>query len=269
MTKHVFAVANQKGGVGKTTTTINLAASLSLGDRTVLMVDMDPQANLTSGIGRKGDFAAAGTIYDAITVDPAPDIAAYIVSTGVSGLSLLPADRNLTGAEIELVSLERRETRLRPLLQQVRDRFDYIFIDTPPSLGLLTINALVAAEAMLIPLTCEYFALEGLAELTTTLRRVQGSLNPELEIAGVLLTMADCRTNLGQQVAREVRDFFGDKVFETMIPRNVRLGEAPSHGLPAILYDVKSKGAEAYLSLAREFIGLGRAPVPAGAMSHG
>ena len=269
MNKHVFAVANQKGGVGKTTTTINLAASLSLGDRTVLMVDMDPQANLTSGIGRKGDFAAAGTIYDAITVDPAPDIATYIVSTGVSGLSLLPADRNLTGAEIELVSLERRETRLRPLLQQVRDRFDYIFIDTPPSLGLLTINALVAAEAMLIPLTCEYFALEGLAELTTTLRRVQGSLNPELEIAGVLLTMADCRTNLGQQVAREVRDFFGDKVFETMIPRNVRLGEAPSHGLPAILYDVKSKGAEAYLSLAREFIGLGRAPVPAGAMSHG
>ena len=166
----------------------------------------------------------------------------------------MPADRNLTGAEVELVALDARERRLRPLLQQANAEFDYILIDTPPSLGFLTLNALVAADRVIIPLTCEYFALEGLAELMTTLRRVQGNFNPQLEIAGVLLTMADNRTNLGQQVASEVREFFGDKVFGTLIPRNIRLAEAPSHGLPAILHDVRSKGAEAYLALAREFI---------------
>ncbi len=250
----VFAVTNQKGGVGKTTTTINLAASLALADQNVLIVDMDPQANLTSGIGRKGSFTPAGTVYEALTAGTITNIKDFVVSTEVAGLSLLPADNNLTGAEVELVSLDARERRLRPLLQQVKAEFDYVFIDTPPSLGFLTLNALVAAEAVIIPLTCEYFALEGLAELMTTLRRVQGTFNPKLEIAGVLLTMADNRTNLGQQVAKEVRDFFGDKVFGTYIPRNIRLAEAPSHGLPAILHDVRSKGAEAYLALAREFI---------------
>ncbi len=253
MKKRIFAVTNQKGGVGKTTTTINLGASLALADQRVLMVDMDPQANLTSGIGKKGDFSPEGTVYEALTSESA-EAAKYIVETEVSGLALLPADRNLTGAEVELVSLDHRERRLRPLLRQVRDQFDFILIDTPPSLGLLTVNALVAAEATLIPLTCEYFALEGLAELTATMRRIQMNLNPTLEIAGVLLTMADGRTNLGQQVASEVREFFGKKVFQTTIPRNIRLGEAPSHGLPVILYDVKSKGAEAYLALAREFL---------------
>ena len=253
MKKRIFAITNQKGGVGKTTTTINLGASLALADQNVLMVDMDPQANLTSGIGKKGDFSPAGTVYEALTTDNAEAVQ-HIVETDVTGLYLLPADRNLTGAEVELVSLDYRERRLRPLLRQVYDRFDYILIDTPPSLGLLTVNALVAAEATLIPLTCEYFALEGLAELTATMQRIQVNLNPTLDIAGVLLTMADRRTNLGQQVAQEVREFYGDKVFQTMIPRNIRLGEAPSHGLPAILYDVKSKGAEAYLALAREFL---------------
>ncbi|MEE3201898.1 MAG: ParA family protein [Acidobacteriota bacterium] len=250
----VFAVTNQKGGVGKTTTTINLAASLALADQNVLIVDMDPQANLTSGIGRKGSFNPAGTVYEALTAATTININDFVVSTEVAGLSLLPADNNLTGAEVELVSLDARERRLRPLLQQAEAEFDYVFIDTPPSLGFLTLNALVAAEAVIIPLTCEYFALEGLAELMTTLRRVQGTFNPKLEIAGVLLTMADNRTNLGQQVAKEVRDFFGDKVFGTYIPRNIRLAEAPSYGLPAILHDVRSKGAEAYLALAREFI---------------
>ena len=251
--KKIFVVANQKGGVGKTTTTINLAASVALADRKVLVVDMDAQGNLTSGVGLKGAVPAGRTIYDALTAGE-PDVGQFIVPTAVSGLSLLPADRNLAGAEVELVNLPNRESRLRPLLRQAHDRFDYIFIDTPPSLGLLTLNALVAAEAVLIPLTCEYFALEGLAELTSTLRRVQADLNPDLVIAGVVLTMTDLRTNLGQQVAGDVRDFFREKVFETIIPRNVRLGEAPSYGVPVILYDVKSKGASAYLSLAREFL---------------
>ena len=251
----IVAIANQKGGVGKTTTTINLAASLALAERRVLLVDVDPQGNLTSGVGQKGKATAAGTIYDALTSDePSSDLRPFVVPTGVDHMLLVPADRNLTGAEIELVTLSHREERLRTLLEPMREQFDYIFIDCPPSLGLLTLNALVAADAVLIPLHCEYFALEGLADLVGTMRRVRAALNPALDIEGVLLTMFDERTNLGQQVANDVRQFFKEKVFRTVIPRNVRLGEAPSHGMPVILYDVKSRGAEAYLALAREVL---------------
>jgi chromosome partitioning protein len=252
---HVVAVANQKGGVGKTTTTINLAASLALANQRVLLVDVDPQSNLTSGLGQRGKASQAGTIYEALTTpSPVLDCRQFIVPTGVNRMQLIPADRNLTGAEIELVTLDRREERLRILLNEVRDEFEYILIDCPPSLGLLTLNALVAANAVLIPLHCEYFALEGLADLVGTMRRVRAAFNPSLDIEGVLLTMFDERTNLGQQVANDVRQFFKEKVFRTVIPRNVRLGEAPSHGMPVILYDVKSRGAEAYLALAREML---------------
>jgi chromosome partitioning protein len=253
MTAHYVAVANQKGGVGKTTTAINLATSLALAERRILLVDMDPQSNLTSGVGLKGQTAPAGTIYQALTEDGV-DPLRFVIETRVHGLALVPADRNLTGAEIDLVSLPGRERRLRTFLEPLRERFDYIFIDTPPSLGLLTLNALVAADSVLIPLNCEYFALEGLADLVATLRRIRATLNPSLDIAGVLLTMHDERTNLGQQVARDIRAFFQERVYTTVIPRNIRLGEAPSHGIPAILYDVKSRGAEAYLALAREVL---------------
>jgi len=248
----VLAVANQKGGVGKTTTAINLATSLALDGHRVLVVDVDPQGNLTSGLGLKGQRAEGGTIYEALMTDAPPE--AFILTTQVQNLSLIPADRNLTGAEIELVTAESREHRLRRVLQPLRARFDLILIDCPPSLGLLTLNALVAADAVLIPLHCEYFALEGLAELVTTMRRVRSGLNPALDIEGVLLTMYDDRTNLGQLVARDVREFFKEKVFDTIIPRNVRLGEAPSHGMPAVIYDAKSRGAAAYVALAREVL---------------
>ena len=251
----IVAVANQKGGVGKTTTAINLAASLAVAERRVLLIDLDPQSNLTSGVGQKGKAGPAGTIYDAITApDPVSDPQPFIIPTAVDRLMLMPSDRQLTGAEIEMVPLPHREERLRTLIAPVRDQYDYVFIDCPPSLGILTLNALVAADAVLIPLHCEYFALEGLADLVGTIRRVRAAFNPELEIEGVLLTMVDERTNLGQQVAADVRQFFKEKVFRTVIPRNVRLGEAPSHGMPAILYDVKSRGAAAYIALAREVL---------------
>jgi len=251
----IVAIVNQKGGVGKTTTTINLAASLALADQRVLLVDLDPQGNLTSGVGQKGKLAPAGTVYDALTsADPTDDATPFLIPTPIDRLMLVPADRNLTGAEIELVTLPRREERLRVLLSAIPHDFEYVFIDCPPSLGLLTLNALVAADAVLIPLHCESFALEGLADLVGTLRRVRAVLNPGLDIEGVLLTMFDERTNLGQQVATDVREFFKEKVFRTVIPRNVRLGEAPSHGVPVILYDVKSRGAEAYVALAREVL---------------
>jgi chromosome partitioning protein len=255
----ILTISNQKGGVGKTTTAINLAASLALADRRILLVDTDPQGNLTSGLGLKIATGEAKTIYDSLMSD-APSSTPPVLPTAVDKLFLVPANRHLAGAEIELVTQANRESRLRNVLSAVRDEYDYVIVDTPPSLGLLTLNALVAADAVLIPLHCEYFALEGIADLVAILKRVRSALNPRLDIQGVLLTMYDDRTNLGQQVARDIRGFFQEKVFTTVIPRNIRLGEAPSHGMPVVLYDAKSRGAEAYLSLARELLERERTP---------
>jgi chromosome partitioning protein len=249
--------------VGKTTTAINLAAALALENRKVLLVDCDAQGNATSGLGLKGERAPGGTIYEALTAaedggtaeDAAhPGAADYILQTTVPNLSIIPATRDLSGAEIELIAFSDRERRLRDFLEPLKQQFDFIIIDSPPSLGLLTLNALVAADKVLIPLHCEYFALEGLADLVATMRRVRASLNPTLDIEGVLLTMNDERTNLGQQVSRDVREFFKEKVYRTVIPRNVRLAEAPSHGLPAVTYDARSRGAEAYFAFAKEVL---------------
>src|SRR5262245_25383204 len=255
----ILAIANQKGGVAKTTTAIHLGASLAMAEQRVLLVDLDPQANLTSGVGAKSRVSTAGGTYAALMANHA-DARPYIVPASMEHLSVLPADRHLTGAEIELVGMERRERRLQRLLDPLRADFDYILIDSPPSLGLLTLNALVAADAVVIPLNCEYFALEGIAELKATIERVRGAFNPRLAIEGVLLTMYDDRTNLGQQVSANIREFFGPLVYRSVIPRNVRLGEAPSHGLPVILYDTRSRGADAYVALAHEFLARNRAP---------
>ena len=249
---HTVAVANQKGGVGKTTTAINLSTAIALAGHRVLAIDLDPQGNLTSGFGLKGQKTTSGSVYEALLSDELPE--AFLLPTAVSGLSVIPSDRSLTGAEIELVPIADREHRLKRITKALQDRFDFIFVDCPPSLGLLTLNALVAADAVLIPLHCEYFALEGLAELVGTMRRVRAALNPALDIEGVLLTMYDDRTNLGQLVARDVREYFREKVFDTIIPRNVRLGEAPSHGMPCVTYDPRSRGAAAYNALAGEVL---------------
>ena len=247
----VIAIANQKGGVGKTTTAINLAASLAAAERRVLAVDSDPQANLTSGLGRKTREPRA-SLYE-VLIDQIP-LEEILLPTDLEHLTLAPSDRNLTGAEVELVAVLARETRLRAALAPLADQYDYVLVDCPPSLGLLTVNALTAADAVLVPLQCEYFALEGVSELMATLKRIQRALNPGLGVEGVLLTMVDERTNLTQQVVGEIRAHFKEKVFETTIPRNVKLGEAPSFGKPILLYDIRSKGAEAYLDLAKELM---------------
>jgi chromosome partitioning protein len=255
LTAKVIAVANQKGGVGKTTTAINVAAGLATAGQPTLLVDIDPQGNATSGVGLKGQTATGGTIYEAITSDdPGAASDSFLIPTAIPNLTLVSATRDLAGAEIELIPMSARERRLRAFLEPLRSRFRFIILDCPPSLGLLTLNALVAADTVLIPLHCEYFALEGLADLVATLRRVRAVLNPDLDIEGVVLTMNDERTNLGQQVGRDVREFFKEKVYRTVIPRNVRLAEAPSHGKPVITYDARSRGAEAYLSLVNEML---------------
>lgn len=249
-----MSIANQKGGVGKTTSSVNLSACLSsLGNR-VLLVDTDPQGNATSGVGvNKADVS--NCIYNVLVEDlPAEEV---VIPTSVSNLDIIPATIQLAGAEIELVPIISREIRLKKALESLKEQYDYIIIDCPPSLGLLTINALTASDSVIIPVQCEYYALEGLSQLLNTIRLVQKHLNKDLMIEGVLLTMLDARTNLGIQVIEEVKKYFQDKVYQTIIPRNVRLGEAPSHGLPIIIYDPKSKGAEVYLELAKEVMANG------------
>ncbi len=250
----IISIANQKGGVGKTTTSINLGACLAYIGKKVLIVDIDPQGNATSGAGiDKGEVNEC--VYDVLVDDT--DIKKVIQETAVENLSVVPSTIQLAGAEIELVPTISREVRLKRALDEVRDQYDFILIDCPPSLGLLTINALTASDSVLIPVQCEYYALEGLSQLLNTVRLVQKHLNQELMIEGVLLTMLDARTNLGLQVIQEVKKYFQNKVYQTVIPRNIRLSEAPSHGQPIIIYDPRSRGAEVYLELAKEVAEVG------------
>ena len=249
-----IAIFNQKGGVGKTTTNINLAACLALRGKKVLVLDIDPQGNTTSGLGvaKKG---LKDTVYN-VLVDVDCDRRDAGIHTGVENLELIPASVDLAGAEVELVQIEGREEALKKGLDKIKDGYDYIFIDCPPSLGLLTINSLAAVDSVLIPIQCEFYALEGVSQLVSTIDLVKKSLNPALEVQGVILSMFDGRTNLSAQVVQEVKRYFGGKVYSTVIPRNVRLAEAPSYGLPITEYDPKSKGAEAYMEFAEEFLEL-------------
>lgn len=247
----IIAFANQKGGVGKTTTCVNLAAYLASMGKKVLIVDMDPQGNATSGVGidKTGDIKS---IYNIISGENSPE--EVVERTGIEGLDIIPSELNLAGAEIELVQMESRENVIKNSLNRLRNSYDYIAIDCPPSLGLLTVNALTASNSIVIPIQCEFYALEGLSQLMNTIKLVKKHLNSGIDIEGVVLTMRDARSNLVNQVSSEIRKFFGKKVYDTAIPRNIRLAEAPSHGQPIVTYDPRSKGAAAYLELAEEFL---------------
>jgi chromosome partitioning protein len=247
----IIAVANQKGGVGKTTTSVNLAASLAVEEKKVLLIDADPQGNATSGSGVPRVMSRK-TLYHAIAAGEL--LENVILPTELPLLFVVPSDKNLAGAEIELVETKGREYIIKGLLSEIKDKFDYIIIDCPPSLGLLTLNGLTAADSLLVPIQCEYYALEGVTELFDTLARLRRGLNPQLVIEGLLLTMYDERTNLSAAVAQDLRDFYGSQVLKTVIPRNVRLAEAPSYGKPIILYDIRSRGAESYIQLAKEIL---------------
>jgi chromosome partitioning protein len=247
----VIAIANQKGGVGKTTTAVNLGASLAAAERRTLIIDCDPQANTTSALGFAKD-PSRRTLYQAMILDE--PLERIIIDAQMESLYLIPSDKNLAGAAVELVSAEQREYKLKATIRGIREKYEFILIDCPPALDLLTLNALTAADSVLVPIQCEYLALEGVSEMIDTLMRLRRTINPSLMIEGILLTMYDDRTTLSKQVSADLRSFFGSQVFETVIPRNVRLAEAPSHGLPVMFYDIHSKGAESYIQLAKEVI---------------